>query len=369
MDLFNLQEWENIVQLTPREIMDSLTVENVLEIMGTLDVYPLRQNEDYIIFPTCCHNHKHDEASGKLYYYVESKIFYCYTQCSKSYNILKLIEQYMIINNIEMDFQQRLNFIQNATTFELINLSSRAAPKLIWRPHNYNFLLPEKSKNILNTFYNHYPLVWQNEGISDWAMERFGIKFDVSGNKIIIPNYDHKQRLIGIRVRNLDEEKMQVMKYGPLFEQGQSYSFPASLALYGFWVVKQAIKKHKYAIVVEGEKSTLKGYSFYLNNSCVVATLGSSLSFHQVQLLVRECGVNEIIVAYDKEYQRWGTQEQINYRIKLTKMVEPYLSWTNFSIIMDKDNLLQYKDSPIDRGREVFEELLEKRIRIEEKGF
>ena len=40
------------------------------------------------------------------------------------------------------------------------------------------------------------------------------------------------------------------------------------------------------------------------------------------------------------------------------------LPYVNVSVIMDYDHKTQYKDSPPDRGREIFEDLYRNRVRL-----
>ena len=41
-----------------------------------------------------------------------------------------------------------------------------------------------------------------------------------------------------------------------------------------------------------------------------------------------------------------------------------YSPYSHFSFIYDKEDLLNLKDSPTDRGQEIFEKLLQGRIRV-----
>ena len=59
--------------------------------------------------------------------------------------------------------------------------------------------LPTYEKGILDVFIKEYPADWEEEGISHKAMDRFNIRFSIGQNKIIIPHYNVKGGLIGIR--------------------------------------------------------------------------------------------------------------------------------------------------------------------------
>ena len=51
-------------------------------------------------------------------------------------------------------------------------------------------------------------------------------------------------------------------------------------------------------------------------------------------------------------------------RIKIENMCKKYKWQATFYYIWDMDNLLGHKDSPFDRGKEVFEELYKHRIKV-----
>ena len=43
-------------------------------------------------------------------------------------------------------------------------------------------------------------------------------------------------------------------------------------------------------------------------------------------------------------------------------MCEKYKNYANFSFIFDRNGLLDLKDSPVDKGKEVFQKLYESRV-------
>ena len=45
------------------------------------------------------------------------------------------------------------------------------------------------------------------------------------------------------------------------------------------------------------------------DNNYSVATCGSSLNQNQINLLIKQCKVDNIILAYDKEYDSFGTEK------------------------------------------------------------
>ena len=194
-------------------------------------------------------------------------------------------------------------------------------------------------------------------------MDKFNIRYSVSRNQIIIPHYDINGNLIGIRGRTLNEEEAEEFgKYRPIEIEGVEYAHPLSLNLYGIYENKEAIKRIKRVVLFEGEKSVLKGYNYYGNNNISLAVCGSHINKRQIDLLIKNFDINEIIVAFDKEYET--QREYVNYLVRYSEACKKYKNYCNFSIVMDKNNLLDLKDSPIDKGKEVFEQLIRERVEV-----
>ena len=117
-------------------------------------------------------------------------------------------------------------------------------------------------------------------------------------------------------------------------------------------------------IIEEMEKSVIKDDSFYGKDSVAVACCGSNLNKYQVSLLIKNFGVNEIIIAFDKEYVDLKTEQAKKYRKKLVDICNKYKHLASFSYIFDEKNLLEEKDSPNDKGKEIFETLYKERIKV-----
>ena len=153
-------------------------------------------------------------------------------------------------------------------------------------------------------------------------------------------------------------------KYRPLKINGILYSHPLGMNLYGLNWNKENIKKVKKAIVVEGEKSVLL-YSSYFGweNNIAVACCGSNISAYQVEELL-DLGAEEMIIALDRQFQQIGDEEFKKLKANLLKLRQRYKNYINISFIFDKNMITQYKDSPLDRGAEIFMKLFKERIVI-----
>lgn len=115
---------------------------------------------------------------------------------------------------------------------------------------------------------------------------------------------------------------------------------------------------------MNGEKSCLKYASYFgINNDISVAVCGSSLTNYQVQLL-KSLDVNEIVIAFDKQFKEIGDNEFKGWVKKLKDINKKYSLIVNVSFMFDKWNLLCYKDAPIDQGPKIFMQLFKRRIMI-----
>jgi hypothetical protein len=77
-------------------------------------------------------------------------------------------------------------------------------------------------------------------------------------------------------------------------------------------------------------------------------------------------GAEEIIICLDKQFQEPGDDEFKKLIKNLTSIHQKYGKYVNISYMFDKENLLGYKSSPIDHGKDIFMELYKKRVNLYE---
>ena len=347
-------------------IKTSLQMNDILLIFEKLGVNRFLTKDNTIIFPTVCHNEKDDNASLKLYYYADSYLFKCYTECSDSFDIFEMVRRFFSVRGTELSFGECVSFIvdiSNKNGFVYYEQENKNDVDIdIYKKKDVKkVIMPEYNKNILNLFLDYYYEGWLEEGISIKTMKQFDIKLSIFLEKIIIPHYDEDGELVGIRGRTLNkEEEISYGKYMPIKIEKKYYNHPLSYNLYGLNLTKEAIAKTKTAILFEGEKSVLKfNDAASYNNSAAVC--GSALSLIQVEKILK-LGAKEIVLAFDKEYVTYGTEDYHKNLNKLFNIAKKYDKYINFSIIIDLDDLLDYKDSPIDKGWEIFKRLYKKRM-------
>ena len=349
--------------MNTNEVRLSLTDDDVIKILARLGVNTYKEDDKSIQFPTICHNVDIDAASLKLYYYRDTKLFHCYTDCGDTFNIFEMIKRFYEVRGIDKTFYEIFAFVTNEIeitddTFDFFVYTKQKRYK-----QNPIIELPEYNQGVLDVFQRHYCQEWLREGITVETMQKYNILYSISQNKIIIPHYDLKGRLIGIRGRALNPEEIENGKYKPVIIENKMYNHPLSLNLYGLNFNIDEIKKSKTVILFESEKSVLLFDSYTgANNS--VAVCGSNFNKNQLLILLRNAQIENIIIAFDKEYSKYGTAESEKYINKLRSIGQKYGKYCNFYYIADKENLLQLKDSPIDRGLDTFQYLLSKKMLI-----
>ena len=343
-------------------IIDNLTEEHVKTILNMLEI-PFEEKDGYFVMPTYCHNHKSEEASMKLYYYKNSKMFMCYTECG-AMTIFTFLKHYYDAQGIEYDWYNDVYSVivgnNNPYKNEGFVTQKYKSLKEKYDIHRKIKAIPVYDDKCLEVFVKHYPIEWLNEGISKAAMDKFNILYSISQNKIIIPHYNANGELVGVRGRALNEWEIEnVGKYMPVQIEQKWYSHPLSMNLYGLNITKENIKKEKICYLFEGEKSVLKCEDFSIPN-CGVAVCGSNFNKYALNILLDECAPTEIVICFDKE----ELKGKIDYFYKLYGIGEKYMNYCNFSFIYDRHNRLNMKDSPVDKGEEIFLQLLKERVKV-----
>ena len=343
------------------QIVKDLKDEEVIRLMYELGADRHEETDNYIIFPTICHNENATEASMKLYYYKDTHLLYCYTEDGPM-SIYKFLENYYKTRNIEYNWGQdilKVAFQCSAAT-ELTTKETifKQSLKDKYRKRQ-SIQLAAYSPNVLESFVKQYPIELLEDNISAGAMDKYNIRYSISQNKIIIPHYDINNRLVGIRGRALNESEIAYAKYAPVKIEDIVYKHKLSLNLYGLNHNWKNIKELGICYIAESEKAVLQSELFGEKN-CTVAICGSSLNIYQIKLLMQHCQPKEIVLCLDKE----ELPGEDKYFYKLWDMCSKYKLYTNMSFIYDRENLLNLKDSPFDRGRNIFNKLLEKRVKV-----
>lgn len=361
------------------QLLELYSTDDIIELMMEIGSNPpLYDNQKNLIFTTICHC----SDSPKLYYYPNTQWFMCYSNCGS----LSLYD--VVSNHYGIDFKEAYKMLADRKGINLhqrqVGLSKKRLEiddldflKVhLYKPKKNNITeLPSYNRCVLNTFDLVYPLDWYEEGISPEVAEYFDIRYCYIQNKAIIPHRDIHGNLVGIRARSYNSyDVANGRKYMPIVVQDVTYRYPMHFNLYGIYENQENIKRVRKVIIMESEKSVMLYASMYgQENNIVVALGGMNLSLYQRDLLLN-LGVEEIIFCLDKEYseemyenkQSKQFNQMMMYFKKLKKMVGYFINYCSVSLVMCWDDRLNLKDAPIDRGKEVFEELISERYLIDD---
>ena len=360
------------------EIRSSLSIDNIFDILVEWGGEP--EYTDFgILSSTICHNLP-GEGSHKLYYYENSGLFRCYTGCQESFDIFELTMKVAEIQSGKhYDLNDAVRFIAfkfgiiihsdeeleqpDFEDWKILNSYDRIQKVEL---KNNDITLQEYDQTILSRL--NYTLriePWLREGITQEMLDCASIGYYLGGDQITIPHFDKDGRFVGLRGRTMcKEEAERYGKYRPLTVNKNLYNHPLGMNLYGLNWSKNNIKLMKKAIVFESEKSVLLyGSYFGPENNISVACCGSNLSVYQVQLLL-DAGAEEIIIAFDRQFQEIGDKEFKHLTDNLKKIHTKFHTMATISFIFDKQMITGYKSSPIDHGPDIFLKLFKNRIFI-----
>ena len=329
------------------------------------------------ISDTICHNPP-GEGSRKLYFYENSDLFKCYTDCDCAFDIFELtIKVAQIQSNRKMDLNDAVRYL--AAKFNIVialddteDIGLADWQYLIAYDKINNIptvnqvpQLKEYDKRILGplAINPNYLTPWINDHIKPQILAHAQIGYNFSTDQISIPHFDKDGRFIGLRGRTMVKEDAERFgKYRPMIINKQQYNHSLGLNLYNLNNSKDNIKRMGKAIVFESEKSTLQFQSYFgLENDISVACCGSSVSSYQIQLLIED-RVQEIIIAFDRQFQELGDSEFKRLKAKLLGLHKKYKNEVLISFIFDKHLITSYKASPTDEGPEKFMQLFKERI-------
>lgn len=354
-----------------KDIIELMTHEQAKQLMLHLGATCIEnQSKGCYMFTTICH----DGDSHKLYYFLDSKYFHCFTNCGQLsiFNIVEQVrkcsfnqaKQYVIdFLGLEDDFGFVEDDIHRIDDWDLFNKLDAINKE----PQSIDDIEPYDD-TVMSMFYDAYYQGWIDDGISIRTMKKFGIKSYPTQKAIIIPHYNRYGELIGIRKRSLDEEEVaRGNKYMPICIQGKWYTHPLQFNLYGLNFNQHNIETFKTIVIVESEKGVMQLETMYPNENISVALSSSNLSNAQVEMILN-LGVTEVVLALDKQYKENYSEEYRAYQQKILKLAHKLTGYVNVSVMWDKDGLLGYKDSPTDKGKEVYETLMRKRIPIKTKN-
>lgn len=291
----------------------------------------------------------HDEDTPSLAVNEDEQFWHCFG-CGKSgsiYTWIQLTEHLSFPQAV-----QKVAELTNSDINEYVESESLNFFKTLSKLKKTNKEVPlrvplDMDKDYIQRFKDEVPQEWIDEGISPETMKKYEIRIDPMSNRIVYPVKDNDDNLIGIkgRTRFKNFKELKIMKYMNYVRIGILNYFQ------GMQQARESINSSGEIIIVEGIKSVMKLDQWGFHNTVSAET--SKLNEYQIELLIR-MKVRDVVIAFDKDVQMK----------KIHECTELLKRFTNVYVVYDRWGLLDDKDSPCDKGKEVFEELYERRIRL-----
>lgn len=183
--------------------------------------------------------------------------------------------------------------------------------------------------------------------------------------KIIIPHFDISNQLIGVRGRSLVDEDIELFgKYTPFKVGRRFYNHSLGQNLFGLNHNMKAIQTKRKIMLVEAEKSVFQTDTMFGEDNFTVALCGSNLTDYQRGLILM-LGVREVIIALDKQYQTLDSEECKKWAKHIKdKIIDKLSAYVVVTVLWDSNDLLDYKDSPTDKGKETLLRLMDQKIYV-----
>lgn len=188
--------------------------------------------------------------------------------------------------------------------------------------------------------------VWEEDGISRNSLVEFDVAYDEFSNRIVYPikDMDGVVRNVGGRTIDPDWKAKKLRKYTYFYSWENGMSL-----IYGLFENKDAILAANEIIIFEGCKSVLLANTWGIRNTGALLT--SHLSKAQMLILI-SLGVR-VVFALDKDVS-----------IRDDKNIISLKKYVSVEYIKDLCGLLNDKDSPVDKGYDVFQRLYSERMRV-----
>lgn len=187
--------------------------------------------------------------------------------------------------------------------------------------------------------------VWEAEGISREVLDEYQVYYDAFSDRLVYPIRNAEGKIVNIGGRTLDPDwkEKKLRKYTYFSGWGELD------VIYGLFENMQAVLLAREIIIFEGCKSVMLSKTWGISNTGALLT--SHLNPRQMKLLAR-LGVRAVF-ALDKEVN-----------IKKDHNIDRLKQYVNVYYLCDKHNLLDDKDSPVDKGKEIFKQLYDEKIKL-----
>lgn len=328
--------------------MDNEFSESIIEAVDICDyigsfVELTEKGSDY--FGVCPFHH---EKTASFSITPAKKLYFCFG-CGASGNVITFTAKY---NGVS--YNEAANMLADTFGVESVHKLKSETASFLKSSRTNKYVLPQITHSILSPalmdrYTKENVTEWNEEGIPQAVIDKYGVRIDRMSNRIVYPVYDQNGNFINIkgRTRDLDYKDKKIAKYMNYFKIGEMDYFQ------GYSVNKSYIEEKNEIIIFEGIKSCMKLDSFGVHNS--VSSETSRLNPYQIKILV---GLHhDVVIAFDNDV----------CQDKIAKNLEMLKRFVNVYVVYDRKKLLgeqTEKCSPVDKGREIWEQLYDNRIKI-----
>lgn len=356
-----------------KKLKKSLSLAHHKQIMQALGIPSYSENSTQIVYYTGDKNVDPYKGSPKLYFYKDTSIYVGMT-AGRSYDIISLTQTRLALLKQPCSFLDACQFILDTANINPDSISrvKKEGHVYDWsnlerfiRVRKYGNQLSEYNRNIIDTLPPLYPQAWIDEGISEETMEKYQIRYYERCNQTVIPCFDDEARLVGVRVRNWDKDRVEQAKYMPLVTlDGQCYKFNTNQVFYGINYNKPEIERTGKVIIVESEKAVMKLDTYMGRHNIALGMYGSNLGIQRRNQLLK-MGVNTVSYVVDNDFIGQDDEFFEQWREKIRHFIKLWDGFCRVEIVWDNLGLLGPKENATDRTKEVWEQLWENREIIE----
>ena len=362
-------------------LKQKLTEKDIIKIVNALGGELRSENDNEMIFDSITYDIDPYRHKPKLYCYKSNFMFVEFHMSMDTFDIFELIKERSRLLGIKYNFTDCIKFVCDiigvdyrsdtitTSTSSFINSNLKR-----FTQSNKEIELTVYDDTILDKFENWYHQSWIDDHISIETMDKYNIKYYDYGNQIIIPCYNQKNELIGIRARNLDPNA--TAKYIPYKDMnGTWYKFNVGSTFFGLNHNIKAIQKTKRVIICESEKAVMQGDTYFGKNNIILGMYGSAMTITKRDIIL-DMGVEEVVIAIDFDYEEesYHNEELYEpdtpweiYEKKVYKIADKFKGWCKVSVIIDF-NPEHKKDCVTDYSKEKFIKLYNNRYTIYGKG-
>ena len=313
------------------------------------------------------------DGSPSLIFYPDTKIFQGYS-AGRAYDAIALVQTRLNLLGQTCSFLDACNWILEKTGLDPTKITKPLTNTHVYdwselerfvRVRKYGNQLPEYNRSIIDTLPPLYPQAWIDEGISEETMAKYQIRYYERCNQTVIPCFDDEARLIGVRVRNWDKDRIEQAKYMPLITlDGQCYKFNTNQVFYGINYNKPEIERTGKVIIVESEKAVMKLDTYMGRHNIALGMYGSNLGIQRRNQLIK-MGVNTVSYVVDNDFIGQDDEFFEQWREKIQHFIKLWDGFCRIEIVWDNLGLLGPKENATDRTKEVWEQLWKNREIIE----